>query len=157
MDAYKVQFLQQATIAASEAEHSWPDYAACEAALESGFGVSKLYILGNNPFGMKQHQHPVYGTLSLPTREWSPKLDKFVEIEADWVKYPDLQSAFVDRMNTLRRLASEYIHYKNALMASSGPAFITEVSLTWSTDVPSDKSIGRAQKVLNIHKEWKGE
>lgn len=151
MDAYKLQFLQRATIAADQAEHMFPDYAACEAALESGFGTSKLYILGNNPFGMKQHFHPVYKTLALPTHEWSPKLDKFVEVEADWVQYPDLASAFTDRMNTLRRLAAEYFHYKNALMASSGPVFITEVSLTWSTDPH------RGQKVLDIHTEWKGE
>ena len=56
------QFLAKA--AAAQARHVFPEMAACEAALESGFGKSGLAREDNNLFGMKQHPHPVYGTHS---------------------------------------------------------------------------------------------
>ena len=55
-----------------------------------------LAIQDRNLFGMKPHQHPEYGTASLPTREVLG--DKWVEVEANWVSYPDLESCFADRM-----------------------------------------------------------
>lgn len=147
MDAYKVEFLQKTAIAAEQAEHVWPDYAACEAGLESRFGTSALAIQDNNLFGMKQHSHPVYGTHVLPTKEF---LDgEWTVVDANWIHYPSLRACFQDRMATLLRLASVYEHYAAALAAKDGVAFVTEVSKTWSTDP------FRAQKVIAIYNVWK--
>jgi hypothetical protein len=50
------------------------------------------------------------------------------------VKYPSLKDAFQDRMNTLQALATSYAHYSNALAAATGERYVSEVSLTWSTN-----------------------
>jgi flagellum-specific peptidoglycan hydrolase FlgJ len=154
MEQYKKDFLIKAAQCAARAQHIFPEYAACEAALESAFGTSGLSVRANNLFGMKQHAHPLYGTLSLPTKEWVGKekdtkdgvSDGWITVSADWVLYPNWESSFTDRMATLRRLSTVYPHYKAALLASTGETFINEVSQTWSTDPK------RGQKVLDIHK-----
>lgn len=148
----EVVFLNRAELAASAGGCPWPEFAACEAALESGFGTSTLAREDNNLFGMKQHKHPLYGTASLPTEEaihLSSGEVKWVRVSADWVKYPSWSDCFTDRMSTLRRLASAYQHYAAALAAQDGSTFIREVSQTWSTDP------NRGQKVLNIYSRWK--
>lgn len=140
-------FLQEAAEAAVAAGCAWPDFVACEAALESGWGHSALAMVDNNLFGMKQHRHPVFGTVSIPTEEF---LDgQTVRVTAEWVKYPGWRECFADRMNTLRVLAPAYAHYAAALAATDGATFVREVSKTWSTDPM------RAQKVLDIYKRWK--
>jgi flagellum-specific peptidoglycan hydrolase FlgJ len=136
-------FLQRAFEAAKAAQHVEPEMAACEAALESGYGRSQLAAQDRNLFGMKQHQHPEYGTVSLPTREFLG--GKWVALNSNWIVYPDWQSCFKDRMDTLTRLAPIYPHYKNALTAGSATTYVTEVSKTWSTDPE------RAEKVLSIY------
>jgi flagellum-specific peptidoglycan hydrolase FlgJ len=142
-----ITFLSSATVAAGAGGCIWPDFMACEAALESGFGQSSLARMDNNLFGMKQHRHPVYGTVALPTQEFLG--GHWVRVSADWVKYPTVADCFADRMATLRALAPAYQHYAAALAAQDGPTFVREVSQTWSTD-PS-----RAQKVLDIYKLWR--
>jgi flagellum-specific peptidoglycan hydrolase FlgJ len=125
-------FLHRAYDAASQAGHIFAEMAACEAALESRYGTSELAAKDNNLFGMKQHQHPVYGTQVLPTREW---LDgKWAAVNSSWIVYPDWKTCFADRMATLKRLAPAYPHYKNALAAASATTYVMEVSRTWSTD-----------------------
>ncbi len=47
-------FLRQASAAARAAGHIFPDYAACEAALESTWGRSRLAREANNLFGQKE-------------------------------------------------------------------------------------------------------
>ncbi len=130
--------------AAKEAGHIWPDYAACEAVLESAWLTSDLARHSNNLFGAKQHRHPVYDTVALPTREclngeWVTEHDSFVT-------YPDWTASFQDRMATLRRLSTFYPHYQLAVSAVSGESFIKNVSLTWSTDPH------RAANVLAIYR-----
>lgn len=142
-------FLNRAFAAAEKAGHIFPEMAACEAALESGYGRSVLAVQDRNLFGMKQHQHPIYGTAALPTNEfyggeWKPAV-------ANWVVYPDWAACFADRMATLKRLAPVYIHYKNALAAASATTYIYEVSRTWSTDPK------RAEKVLDIYEAVAGD
>jgi|SRR5581483_2737110 len=143
MTTLQKQFLQAACAAAREAGHIFPEMAACEAALESNYGRSLLAQKDNNLFGMKQHKHPIYGTHSLPTREFLK--GQWVVVTADWVSYPNWQTCFEDRMATLKRLADTYLHYANALRAASAVTYINEVSLTWSTDP------ARATKVLAIY------
>lgn len=129
--------------AATKAQHVYPAIAACEAALESSWGQSVLAVKAFNLFGMKQCVHPEYGTLNLPTREC---LDHaWVTVEASWVEFPDLADCFIDRMATLTRLAPHYAHYAAALAAKDAVTYITQVSLSWSTDPD------RATKVLSIY------
>lgn len=147
------EFILAALDAAEEAKCPFPDYVACEAALESGFGQSKSARQFNNLFGMKDHKHSTYGSHVLPTKE-------FMDVDGDgkkeWVTvkdafetYPDWAACLEDRMNTLKRLAPRFPHYKAALEAKDGETFIREVSQTWATDP------GRAEKILRIHATWK--
>lgn len=141
-----VSFLDRATEAAIKANHPFATMAACEAALESGFGTSLLASADFNLFGMKQHRHPIYSTINLPTREF---LDgHWISTTSQWVKYPDWRACFADRLATLERLAKVYTHYAAALAAKDPQTYIQQVSLTWSTDP------GRAGKVLAIYQEY---
>ncbi len=139
-------FLDRAAEAAIKANHPFAPMAACEAALESGFGASLLASADNNLFGMKQHRHPAYSTVNMPTREC---LDgKWITTSSQWVKYPDWRACFADRLATLERLSKVYSHYAAALAATDPQTYIQQVSLTWSTDP------GRAGKVLSIYQEY---
>jgi len=134
MTPEQLQWLKDTAAAATEAQHVFPEMAACEAALESGYGKSTLSQEAFNLFGMKQHVHPLYETIALPTKEY---LDgKWAPTTSDWVKYPDLKSCFVDRMATLTRLAPEpkYESYRRALMAPTPQTYVEWVSKSWSTD-----------------------
>lgn len=139
-------WLATTATAALDAGHVYPEMAACEAAEESNYGLSFLAREDNNLFGMKQHQHPAYGTVALPTREF---LDGAWEtVDATFVRYPDLKACFADRMATLVRLSSVYPHYAEALDAPGPIEYVLAVSKTWSTD-PS-----RALKVIAIYNAW---
>lgn len=135
-------FLSSTARAAQAAGHIFPAMAACEAALESTWGQSQLAVKANNLFGQKQQQHPIYGTLALPTREFINHA--WVTQNADWIQFPALTDCFAARMDTLRRLAPEYPHYGLALSAKTADQYVQEVSLSWSTDP------ARAQKCIAI-------
>jgi flagellum-specific peptidoglycan hydrolase FlgJ len=140
-------FLDRAAAEADKAQHPFPKAAACEAALESSWGNSALAREDNNLFGMKQHRHPVYETMNLPTREFVAGDHKWIQVTAAWIKYPDWASCFADRLATLNRLSSTYAHYAAALAATDAQGFVTEVSRNWSTDPD------RAKKVLEIYQD----
>jgi flagellum-specific peptidoglycan hydrolase FlgJ len=131
-------------LSAEQAGHIFPTAAACEAALESAYGTSGLAKADNNLFGMKQHQHPIYGTHVLPTKEFEG--GQWIVVNADWISYPSTKECFQDRMTTLQRLSSfkGFEHYKAALNAADSEAYLTEVSLKWSTDT------ARGAKVIAI-------
>jgi flagellum-specific peptidoglycan hydrolase FlgJ len=136
------EFLIAAANAARAAGHIWPNYAACETALESAWGASRLAVEANNLFGQKQPHPPIAGTqtLPLPTKEFLH--GQWIEQSADWVHFPDLPACFRARMEMLRRESAEHPHFAAAL---TGADFIREVSLTCSTDP------ARAEKVLAIY------
>ncbi|HVJ08041.1 MAG TPA: glucosaminidase domain-containing protein [Acidisarcina sp.] len=138
-------FLQKAAFAAHAAGHIFPEYAACEAALESAWGQSRLAIAANNLFGQKQlpSSSPVLQTISLPTREYLH--GKWVTVNASWASFPDWNACFQARMHLLVAASRMYPHYAAALAATSGRQFVLEVSQTWSTDP------ARASKVLAIY------
>jgi len=142
----QVEFLDKAQAAAAAASHPFPQMAACEAALESAWGKSILAAEDNNIFGTKQHLHPLYGTVSLPTKEFLD--ERWQRAVAFWVKYPDWTTSFADRLDTLKRLAPHYPPYANALKAQDPETFVREVSKSWSTDPD------RAAKCLAIYKEY---
>lgn len=144
-------FLKAAFVAATIAKHIFPDYAACEAALESAWGKSQLAVKANNLFGRKQSQTPVFETIDMPTHEYVH--GEMVPVMAHWVKYPDWQSCFDDRMALLRRLSVvtddegnlKFPEYLAALNSDNGHDFVVNVSKRWSTDPD------RADKVLEIY------
>jgi len=139
-------FLDKASAEAEKVNHPFPAMAAAEAALESSWGNSQLAREANNLFGMKQHAHPICGTMNLPTKEF---LDgRWLSCTSQWVDYPDWASCFADRLATLQRLSNAYPHYKAALDAQDAETYVRQVSMTWSTDPQ------RADKVLSIYRDY---
>src|SRR5437879_8283859 len=106
MNSLQRDFLDRASAEAAKAGCPFPQMAACEAALESSWGNSQLAREGNNLFGMKQHAHPIYGTMTLPTREFM--LGEWKQVTANWVSYHDLRGSFADRLATLHRLYDDF-------------------------------------------------
>ena len=146
MNEFQKDFLDKASAEAVKANHPFPRMTACEAALESSWGNSVLAREDNNLFGMKQHAHPIFGTMTLPTREFLN--GEWTTVGANWIEYPDWRSCFADRLATLERLSNVYPHYTAALAAKTPADYITEVSATWSTDPQ------RAAKVQSIYDEY---
>lgn len=146
MNISQREFLDQATAEAAKVNHPFPKMAACEAALESSWGNSGLAKNEKNLFGMKQHEHKVYGTVALPTQEFIG--GEWKTVSANWVNYPDWASCFADRLATLQRLSNAFPHYAAALQAQDAETYIAEVSKTWSTDP------NRGAKVLSIYQEY---
>lgn len=138
-------FLARACQAARAAKHVFPEFAACEAALESGWGRSRLAVEANNLFGQKQSHPPMVGTetISMPTREFLH--DHWMTVQANWVKFPDWTECFAARMALLRRLSRAFPHYQQALNAANGEQYLLAVSKSWSTDPE------RAGKVLALY------
>ncbi len=145
MATFQDDFLRKAASAARAAGHPFPEYAACEAALESAWGQSGLATRANNLFGQKQSRPPLdgTGTLSLPTREFLGGV--WVTVNANWVLFTDWSTCFNARMRLLQGASRKYPHYAAALAATTGEEFVREVSQTWSTDP------ARANKVLSIY------
>jgi flagellum-specific peptidoglycan hydrolase FlgJ len=146
MDIQQRQFIQQTAQAADQGGHIFPLMAACEAALESSYGTSRLAIQDRNLFGTKQHVHPIYGTASIPTKEFIHGI--WVVVTAEWVVYPTLADCFKDRMNTLQTLRSVYLHYDSALKATDPITYVTQVSKSWSTDP------NRANTAISIYRTY---
>jgi flagellum-specific peptidoglycan hydrolase FlgJ len=143
------EFLLKAEATARAAGHIWPEYAACEVALESGWGESSLTVKANNLFGQKQTHPPFHGTgtLMLPTKEFLH--GAWVTINAEWMTFSDWQSCFQARMEMLTRLSKEYPGYARALAATDGGTFIREVSCVWST---GPKRGIQVLQIFNQHK-----
>jgi flagellum-specific peptidoglycan hydrolase FlgJ len=144
----ETEFLARACAAARAAGHVWPEFAACEAALESAWGASELAVKANNLFGQKQSHPPVGATLTLPTREFLR--DTWVTVQAQWVRFADWNASFAERMRLLRSLSAEYPHYADALAATTGEGYVAAVSKSWSTDPQ------RAEKILTLHRQHFG-
>lgn len=144
-------FLRQASAAARAAGHIFPEYAACEAALESTWGRSRLAREANNLFGQKQSTENIEmagveaAALALPTQEFLN--GRWVTVVARWARFADQAACFRARMALLHRLEQNYPAYARALAATTGEVFIEEVSRAWSTDPR------RAAKVLAIHRQ----
>ncbi len=138
-------FLARAYQAARTAHHVFPELAACEAALESGWGRSKLAVEANNLFGQKQSHPAVAGTetLSMPTREFLH--GHWMTVVASWAKFAGWDECFAARMALLKRLSRDFPHYQEALDASTAEQYVLAVSQSWSTDPE------RAGKVLSIY------
>lgn len=143
----QTNFLTQAVAAARQGGHIFPEMAACEAALESGWGLSRLAREADNLFGQKQDRGRTegIGTLILSTREYLH--GQWAVVQAEWVKFPDWAASFAGRMEILRALSPEFPAYAQALHAGTPEQFVELVSRRWSTDPE------RAGKVLSIFDE----
>lgn len=139
------EFLPRALVAARAADHIFPEFAACEAALESGWGCSELAVRANNLFGQKQAHPPRGSSLVLPTREFLN--GEWTTVQGQWMQFQNWTESFAERMTLLRSLAAEWPNYREALAATAGPAFIVAVSKSWSTDP------ARAKKVLEVYRQ----
>lgn len=146
MESKQSEFLKRAAEAARAAGHLFPEHAACEAALESNWGQSRLARDGNNLFGQKQAHPPLpgTGTLEIETREYLR--GQWMVVPARWVKFANWAECFQARMAVLERLRHAYPQYAQALGSPTGEAFVEAVSLRWSTDPD------RAGKVLSIYR-----
>lgn len=138
-------FLKDEAAKARLGGHIWPEFAACEAAVETAWGTSQLYRKGNNVFGEKQHAKPIFLTVALPTREFAG--GEWTDVLANFVWFPSTIEAFAQRMKTLA--AQGFPEYKAALAAASGEAFVTEVSKRWSTDPNRAATV---LEIYNVHK-----
>ncbi len=149
MATMQEDFLRKAATSAKAAGHIFPEYAACEAALESAWGQSHLATAANNLFGQKQSPSaaPTVQTISIPTREFLN--GEWVTVNANWVSFPDWSACFQARMHLLNVASGKYPHYAAALAATSGEDFVNQVSQTWSTDPQ------RGSKVLSIYEAHK--
>lgn len=119
-------FLVQMRDNAATAGHLFPEIAACEAALETAWGTSMGYSKGWNVFGNKQRAKPVYQTLSLST--WESRNGQRVNIIANFIRFPDVATAFKFRMETLQQYVGIY---GEALKAKTGEQFVRSVSAQW--------------------------
>jgi flagellum-specific peptidoglycan hydrolase FlgJ len=138
-------FLGRACSAARAAHHIFPEYAACEAALESGWGRSRLAVEANNLFGQKQSHPPLIGTetIAMPTREYLH--NHWMTVLANWTKFSGWSECFAARMALLQRLSNSFPHYQAALKAATGEQYVLAISQSWSTDPE------RAGKVLAVY------
>lgn len=144
----QIEALKSVFAAAMDAACLFPQAQACEAMVESSWLTSELGVKYRNLFGVKQHAHPLYGTVNLPTREFLH--GGWVIQDDDFVVYPSLAACFEDRAKTLQRLAPNYPHYAAALRAATPEDFLTQVSLTWSTGPTRGKT---CIEILHAHED----
>ena len=123
--------LKQVYAAALASGVPFPDAQTCEVMVETTWLTSELGVADCNLFGMRQHVHPKWGTVNLPTNEFLG--GRWVRMNAAFVKYPNMAASFQDRMDTLTALAPQYPHYAAALAAKTPEEWLTQVSQTWST------------------------
>lgn len=136
------QFLDRAVSAAREAGAIWPEYMACEAALETGWGESKLCRVANNLLGQKS------GCTTRDLKVIDIATDEIIDgcpvhlSHTQWPVFPDWEICFRERMELLRTKSA----YAPALAAKTGEEFVRAVSRVWATDPQ------RADKVLAIYR-----
>ena len=89
----KADFFNKAMPAALASGHLFPEYAVCEAALESGWSKSELATAANNLFGMKQGFVTAgLPTIDIPTREFLH--GAWVTVNATWPKFDSWEASF---------------------------------------------------------------
>jgi flagellum-specific peptidoglycan hydrolase FlgJ len=133
----QTEFLIDCHAAAVPAKHIWPEYAACEAVLESSWGTSELAVKARNIFGRKMWS-PGPDALALPTKEFFH--GAWVTVNAYWKMFATMEASFEDRMEIL---TTDH-RYAAVLTAKDGPSYLEQVSKVWSTDP------NRASDVLEV-------
>lgn len=122
-------FLTKAVSAATEAGLPHPEYNACAAALESGWGESRLAREANNLFGQKRgFTTGGCQCIELPTQEFLQ--GNWVTVPARWPKFDSWADCFRARLALLKAMSC----YAPALVAPTGEEFIRQVGKYWATD-----------------------
>lgn len=124
-------FLRRAAAQAEASGHPFPHHAACEAALESRYGTSRLAVAANNLFGLKEPKTPPpgwsYPTVELDTEEEENGVMVAAPREL-WPVFPDWATSFRERKGILLRLQAIIPHYRAALAAADGETFVRLMS-----------------------------
>jgi flagellum-specific peptidoglycan hydrolase FlgJ len=128
MTDLQLTFLRDVHDAAVKAQHVWPAMAACEAALESNWGVSRLAREARNLFGLKRPSAWTGQTISIPTQEYLH--GTWVTVSATWPVFRDFADCMTERMHVLR---ANHV-YAPALAAKTAEEYISAVSRVWATD-----------------------
>ena len=104
------EFLQKAYAAAKAAEHVWPDYAACEAAIESDWGANELAVKANNLFNAR----------------WMPgaKIALYRVKAVDYASFASWQACFAARAKRMRAMTMFY----RALRAGTGVEYLAAMT-----------------------------
>lgn len=124
--------------AARASGHIWPEYAACEAALDSNFGTTELAIKANNVFNLRAPaKWPIGSHVYVQTVNGK---------QYDWLEFRTVESCFAARMDKLRRFTMFYL----ALRAKTAAEYVTQVSKLWSGDPM------RAKNVLSLYAALEG-
>jgi flagellum-specific peptidoglycan hydrolase FlgJ len=92
-------------------------FTIAEAALESGWGHSRLAIEGNNLFGVKADHTWQGDRIAMNTREWNED-SGWMMVPAYWRKYPDFESCLEDHDDFL-----SHPRYAHCFDAANGEEF----------------------------------
>src|SRR5882724_2394127 len=132
------QFLIKMFQMAIASGHMYPQFAACEAVEETGWGTTQAYLSANNVFGQKAPS--ALGrddkVAILPT--WEVFNGVKVRCTSHFMIYDSISDAFKARMALLRNLPS---FYAPALAAMTGEEFIREVCAQWTRVEPTQAII----------------
>ncbi|HMF74284.1 MAG TPA: glucosaminidase domain-containing protein [Bryobacteraceae bacterium] len=140
-------FLEKSYAAGRASTHPFPEFAACETALESAWGTDRLVREANNLFGQKRDPTiPLDQCIYCDTQEEDAHGHWYTEHNVPWPMFASWTACYDARLALLKRLAGKYpATYGAALEAKTGELFITLVSRTWSTWT------GRAAAALAIY------
>lgn len=135
LQQYQVAFLEKSVAAGKASAHPFPQFAACETALETTWGTSKLTLQTNNLFGQKRDPSiPFSECIYCDTREQDAHGHFYTERNVAWPKFATWTDSYNARLRLLERLAPRYpATYGAALKARTGEDFVRLVSKTWST------------------------
>lgn len=95
-------FLTTAYAAAKAAQHVWPAYAACEAALDSDYGRSDLATKANNLFNMRAPAKLQQGQKII-------SVENSGKLATDWLAFDSPQECFATRMAQIQTVPMFYL------------------------------------------------
>ena len=122
----QLSFAQQMVSEAKLSGHPFPNYAAAEACLESGWGGSELAVKDKDVFGLKAPSWWTGQVDDIRTEEVIRGVQETVE--AKWPVFVSYADAFSARLHVLNSMPSVY---GAALSSNSGPEFVRLVSAYW--------------------------
>lgn len=121
----------------------YSSFVIAEAALESGWGSSQLYVQANNIFGVKADSSWKGDTFSLQTNEYID--GKNVIVPALWRKYPDMLSCITDHASFLMNNH----RYAPAFETNNVNDFVTAIAQAgYATDPNYSQKI---MEIINFH------
>lgn len=131
------QYLYSLFRAAQDAGHLFPEFAACEAFVESEGGTTEQAIKGHSPFIFRQKAKPLYRSLPIQKRVTVGNMASM--LMQMYMAFPDEKTCFTYRKSQLETMGQYY----GALRAKTGVQYVREVCGEWKeTDLPTDAKKG---------------